>query len=393
LSHYTNGSGGHSDIQVKTEIPEPLYPDEGEEGDKPAPRVDIEMINLISDDEDEEPVDKSRKGKGKAVSNKGGLKPVRLHREEHKERVTMVNTEPAATSLPTEDEQPRGGEVRDAVPDNDPFTRKAILQGKTWQGVYQDDDAVQIKVEPSAAPVEQSMPQSPQFKRTARELAASTSKVDPPTSSKSKLRRKLITKEKKPVLQTEEDRAEYSRHLEDVAILADELGGLQTASKDKDGEGDIEMVAPEEDGQVKDKEGRLYLFQFPPILPPLYNPIKKEEDNAETTGAAAVLVEADLTSKDDEEIVVKTEPGNTFVADEEVVKEAGWIGKLVVRESGKVELSWGETGLELGRGVECEFLTTTVITDERDGEGKGEGMGMGRVMGKFVAVPDWAKML
>jgi DNA-directed RNA polymerase III subunit RPC4 len=169
---------------------------------------------------------------------------------------------------------------------------------------------------------------------------------------------------------------------------------------------------------IKDKEGRLYLFQFPPLLPPLVNNIKEdaEDGNGDMMQASATTSAAvpsiDLTQPDNElDVIVKAEEGLSIISPSkpELVMEEGFIGKLIVRRSGKVELDWGGTILKLGRGVESSFLTTTVIIDgppqqsqeEEAGLGlqrqsnlmTGTGTGMGKVMGKFVATPDFSKML
>lgn len=388
-------------IRIKEEIPEPIYPDEDETGYS-APRVDIEHINLVSDDEDEPPI--SGKGKGRAgvgsKKDKGGLRPVRLAREEHKERVTVVNTESSSGDL--ESKKPAPELVAARVDEESMFipqdveaenaAKKAFeLEGAPWNGVGGHDD-VQIKTEPG---LEDEIDDVPMAEApVADEAGMLIEKEEPPTPQKPKTRRKSSMKEKKPVLQTEEDRAEWERHKDDVRILAEELGGLQTA-----------LATEGEDAQVKDKEGRMYLFQFPPILPPLYNPVKKEEgeDDVEMIGTSAAPSKdaaIDLTKKTDP--AIKPDPeDNEFVVPGELISEAGYMGKLIVRESGKIELSWGGTSLALGRGADMEFLTTTMIIDGLEDEmsedmiGKvvGSGSGLGSIKGKFVATPDWDKML
>jgi DNA-directed RNA polymerase III subunit RPC4 len=83
------------------------------------------------------------------------------------------------------------------------------------------------------------------------------------------------------------------------------------------------------------------------------------------------------------------------------VTEEGFVGKLIVRKSGKVQLDWGGTLLELGRGVETDYLTTTMIVEGLGEEGSssnrsakpvGTGTGMGKVMGNFVLTPDFEAM-
>lgn len=381
--------------------------------------MDIEHINLLSDDEDEDDLVQygRTKGKGRAVSSKGGMRPVRLAREEHKERVTIVNTEPAATPVVKKDEdvaQEVDGEGlfvdHDLEAEESRKTQVEYLRdGKIWPGAQTDGLLVKPDPEPLPDTMDVDDPDKdikPRVKFTDSSGNASAVKT---RHSKSRSGRN-----KKPVLQTEEDKEEYLRHLEDVQILAQELGGLQTAlaSESADGLGnDAEL-----NGELKDKEGRLYLFQFPPILPPLRNPVKKEEDvdnDISMSGVEPVRIaggEVDLTKGDAEgDVEVKIEPGQgpVFKVAEDLVTEAGFIGKLVVRESGKVELNWGGTSLALGRGAEFDFLSTTLILDGMDEavpqggsnnaeaggrQLQGHGTGMGRVMGKFVATPDWSKL-
>jgi DNA-directed RNA polymerase III subunit RPC4 len=447
MSHYTGGGGGGGGSRIKSEVPEPVYPEEQEDGERAAPRVDIEHINLVTDDEgsDGEAGSNMRKGKGKAISSKGGLRPVRLHREEHKERVTILNTEPAATGVVAGE----GGKSEAPVEKdgtNNEDTKKILSTGpaaapaRKWHGAWKDADDEEEDNEPSLHIKPDPETPAPRISDVMEIDSASvtpavdshipvdSSVINDPTRTqspeaqkkKSKSQRKSSTKDKKPVLQTEEDKAEYARHLVDIQVLSDELGGLQTSTSGErgagDAEGDVEM-----ENQVKDKEGRLYLFQFPPILPPLRNPIKREEkkedvdmedvdlsqvpemDPSTTTGAGSSKKDGiDLTKAgiDQEETIIKNEPG-AFVIPAELITEEGFIGKLVVRKSGKVELNWGGTSLQLGRGAEFEFLTTTLIVEEdQGGENgvvgnsgrKGVGTGMGRVMGKFVATPDWSRL-
>ena len=213
---------------------------------------------------------------------------------------------------------------------------------------------------------------------------------------------------KQPILQTEEDRTEHARHLEDLRILARELGGVQTTStneKDAGTDLDGEWIAGQP--RVKDHEGRLYLFQFPPVLPSLVNKIKKED--ATDAGPELMEVEArpsnateaiDLTKPDPEEAVFIETPHGNFQVPPELVTEEGFVGKLIVRKSGRVQLDWGGTLLELGRGVETDYLTTTMIVKGLGEEGPsngsakpvGAGTGMGKVMGNFVLTPDFEAM-
>lgn len=353
-----------------------------------------------------------------------------------------MNTDPD-TKLPAakeadDEDTPMVDEQRSALP------QPQVVEEKEFKGVYQDlDDGVKIKSEPGLSePHREAIPDAPlkvpgspeDFKKRPQELASSPSAIDIETPEPNdealakvkvkKARRHSKKKDHKPVIQTEEDRAEYERHLEDVQILARELGGMQDRTRDNDG--DVAMEGAAEQEQGSQREGRLYLFQFPPVLPKLYNPLKedkpvakpdpkskshsnnekdKEMDkgakDAEMTGTNAkpkaqdgkeIKTEEDLPAakeKDEKEKVKKRE---------EVCTEEGYVGKLIVRESGKVELSWGGTSMVVGRGVDAGFLTMGVLVDKDEigagaNGGEGKALGMGKIMGKFVVTPDWEKMM
>jgi DNA-directed RNA polymerase III subunit RPC4 len=439
--------------QIKEEVPEPIYPEEQEVGDRPAPRVDIEQINLVTDDEDDLPEVSAigrNKGKGKMSTGKGGMRPVRLHRKEHKERVAIVNTDSAAEAIDDSTEKPTEapGAENMFLPEETGQPQTGFLrEGKKWMGAWRDEfeanNTPQVKHDPDVPPDTMDIDSDPDAIANTTDAPATAQPLpgsDPDSPSlerkqKAKILRP-VPKEKPPVLQTEEDKAEYMRHLEDVHILAQELGGLQRPSTTTDGDGviDVDVDMDDDAPRMKDKEGRLYLFQFPPILPPLRNVVKKEEladggegDMMHVDGATGGAGAVDLTVPENElDAAIKAETIedashiNTTSDShgvQQLVTEEGSIGTLVVRKSGKVELNWGGTILKLGRGAESEFLTTTMIIDEMMPEGQeeaaqGEGMAgmggtfgkkkelpvgvgsaMGRVMGKFVATPDWGVMM
>ncbi|RYO88076.1 hypothetical protein DL766_007104 [Monosporascus sp. MC13-8B] len=131
----------------------------------------------------------------------------------------------------------------------------------------------------------------------------------------------------------------------------------------------------------RDKDGRMYLFQLPPILPPLAKP---------SPDGGVQEAPIDVDSQHDEAPKVKREDG----AAGPLPEGGGYIGRLNVRRSGKVELDWGGTTLTLGNGTETEFLTTAVMLETREHPDNpealtGVGYGMGQVMGKFVLTPVW----
>lgn len=410
---------------IKTEILEPVYPDEEKDSGLPTPRVDVEHINLVTDDEedDDDPINTSTsKGKGRVSLNNRGMRPVRLYREEHKERVTIVNTEPAAAPLDRELHEfdvksHKDGRCRPThIADTRAISLSALHDSELQiehdpAPIYVPID-VDIHSNVASADIESKVPAERLIRDNGAAEASSKAKSKPKVSTKSSDTEKL------PVLQTEEDRAEYKRHLEDLQILARELGGLQTSSAlgdESTGTVDLDAQMNTSQAQVKDKEGRLYLFQLPPVLPPLHSNIKKEMDTMDSDiemmpveGAPTEMI--DLIKTDSDEVVIKIEPGQPHLqVTPKLITEEGVMGRLILRQSGKVELDWGGMILEIGRGAESHFLTTAAIVDsakekvQEDSFGvgfsrrattavRGTTIAMGRVMGKFVATPDWSKM-
>ncbi|KAH8805704.1 RNA polymerase III RPC4-domain-containing protein [Xylogone sp. PMI_703] len=409
----SQSQGGVSSFRTKTEPgfhgsshsgganlnADPQYP--GEE-DTAGDRVDIEYINLVSSDEgDDEATTAARlsKEKGKTASNKGGMRPVRLPRYEHKERVVNLVTSDSSAALPTTD-----GDVEELDMDtiNRKLQSKEIKPSRVWKGVY-DDDSVEVKAEEHGLPEDslhaiKSAPSSPERTRTSRAVAElPEQEEEEPVTSKAKSTRK---KDVKPIFQTEEDKAEYERRQLDLAVLTDELGNLQTAadqsSKGKDAAGDVDMDAENDEEAVDRREGRLYLFQFPPVLPRLHNSEKfkvkgKATDGEDVEMSGTSMSNAVDVTADGEEIVIKEEP-DVEQADDPLVPEEGFLGKMIVRESGKVEFDWGGNSMIVGRGFDASFLQTVVLTEFKDGEEEGAATGLGSLMGKFIVTPDFEKI-
>ncbi|KXX76515.1 DNA-directed RNA polymerase III subunit RPC4 [Madurella mycetomatis] len=137
------------------------------------------------------------------------------------------------------------------------------------------------------------------------------------------------------------------------------------------------------DGGASPLEGHMFLFQFPRILPPLKvasrdgdvasRPIKPEagdDDLKEADGGAG--------------------------EEEDGLEIGGYIGDLVVRKSGRVELSWGGLPLEAGPGVQANFLQTAVLIEDAETKPSdvsryaGAAYGMGKVQGSFALAPIWS---
>lgn len=167
-------------------------------------------------------------------------------------------------------------------------------------------------------------------------------------------------------------------------------------------------------------EGHMFLFQFPPILPPLHvvprdgtaaNPatVKPDPDEdvvMQNQPAASI----DLTQGDDnndKRSKVKQEADGDAAAEEAKKKadnsgrgeitEGGYLGNLIVRKSGRVELDWGGQRLEMMPGIQANFLSTAVLVERNDvkptdpSQMAGVAYGMGKIQGSFTLAPVWGE--
>ncbi|RMY81443.1 hypothetical protein D0861_08308 [Hortaea werneckii] len=413
------GSGGRSFGGVKME------PGSGEV--EMMPQVKIEEGEYISSDEDE-----AEQGMGRLnIDELGvidltaeeeedpsrGFAPVRLKREEHKERTVGVNVDEAEK----EDEKEKQGkektsEKRKGKQKQRPKDVEITGESEKYHGAYSSsEDEPVIKAEPTedderpdAPPAEvaeneshpQEPPSSPETKRKAKEKIKTGSR-----SAKAPTR---------PAYQTQEEIDEWNRQQDDLRILHSELGTLAVPPPPQpqptDQDGDAAMT----DGQqpaVEDKRAdKVYLFQFPPVVPDL-NPIKvKPDPEAAPSGAEGETMDVDNNNAQGPQI--KKDPAPVISEPNSTPRPphlaSGAVGKLRIHRSGKATLDWGGTALSVAMGTEASFLQDVVIASlpehkgEVNGEGNGGGgvneetgvaMAMGQVKGKFVVTPDWGEIL
>ncbi len=317
------GGGRPAKIKVEPQIPEYPWSDDEEVEKEEGRRIDIEEINLISDQEPDAEgfPNEDAKGKERQVTPRQpqmSFKPIRLDRKEHKERAVGVNTD--ASSLTSAELRRRAQEGRAAqgslflddeelvVPSTKNKARgkardvEFVRDERKWKGVYQDDDdsdaAPKVKEEPRdddamvvdevLATVVISPPKSPEavppepVEDTEMVEAASPSaqpREDPvpeTTQPKRRLPKRKIYRPLKPVLQTTEDHQEWDRGQRDNYKIGDTLieiaGGLDPPPEAADNQPDVDMDGPAE----KKAFGELFLFQFPPALPMLVDPAKEK---------------------------------------------------------------------------------------------------------------------
>jgi len=148
-------------------------------------------------------------------------------------------------------------------------------------------------------------------------------------------------------------------------------------------------------------DGHMFLFQFPGVLAPLTtatpgesnaatNLDPKEEGHGDvepTPPAKGPPANIDLTKTPD-----KVEDEDYDSEDDDagdVMVKGGFLGNLVVRKSGKVELSWGGSNLNVVHSEQPSFLRTVVLLQEDEngktqaGKPSGAAISMGKIQGSF----------
>lgn len=273
-------------------------------------RIDIERINLVSEDEVS---DEPSKGKGKArewIPKPPGIsfmRPIRIDRHDHEERIVSVNTE--ASSLTSAELRKRAkarGQAQGSLflpetlgPIEDRPTRgkgnargrdvEFVRDERKWQGVYQDEDDnsnYQVKQEPedddndvelddpslSSQTVTLDMlthDDTSRLKEDAAPVRPQPLTKSPSTGPQPKRRSKppggKAMRRRKPVLQTEEDHQEWQRYKRDILLLEDHLRMLNHDNQSRDLEVDSATIRDR-------KHNTVFLFQLPPTLPNIEDP-------------------------------------------------------------------------------------------------------------------------
>lgn len=272
--------------------------------------------------------------------------PVGIMRVEHKEEELKVAT---SAELEAEEQEDDDEELFVSAP---PKTKKDMEMADDSAEKPQDKD---LKIKPEPGTQDDVMdiddipkaPDSPELKK--KPLAADLEK-DAKAQAKEKKRERAL-----------QDPEAQAMAMDAAALLK----GLSL-----------------EDGAAAERDNKLFLFQFPPILPPL---VRVNKDGS-------AMVDSEDGQTVDGGVKIKAEPGTAAAGpvptSSLLPPGGGYIGRLNVRKSGKVELDWGGQLLDLGIATETDFLTTAIIVDEQENEaGQGTATGMGQIYGKFVATP------
>ena len=400
--------------------------------------VDIDQINLDSDGEGyDDSLEKKKKGKMPVADDTHGeksLRPIRVERHEHAERVVSVNMESSSS---------KSAELREKAQaqanDDDALFVPQEDEDEGADAAKKTEDQPRVKEEPSEDG-DQVMKDVP----AAEEAAATDDGLLPAQTVK--VRRKLskdlpAAKDPKGLLRTKEDIEEYERHEQDLEVIKDLLyveptepkektpqaekpaveegQEPETATEEKEGE---EKPAEEEDSMKDKLSGQLFLVQFPPMTPNLVVPTTaaagengrpSEAPATETTTTANPEPQpTELTVKREEgedtaEVIEDTtEQTPKLVTATDQQLPAGRVGKLNVHASGRVTMDWGGISFDLDKATDVDFLQEALIlstpqnqagmTEEEQkalNEEEKRVWAMGQLSGKFTVTPDWEKML
>lgn len=379
-------SSGKSAAPKKGDVVDIITDEEPDE----IPKRDIEQIWISSNEEEDIATSSKRKQKATPrLARAGiGLRPVRAPR--------TLKEEEADTAA---------------------SRRKPRALKKNDSEIYSLDDDVMEVDEPVHLVKEQ--PSSPEMRRRSLKKQASKGVRDP----------------KFAAAETIEERTERLRVVDDVQKLKDLFVGGQTMRNTA-----VEDAEAMEASLDSLDDGKLFLFQLPPLTPFLIDPSAipeepevKVEQSGDTRTATIPTTTIDATTgsevkKDPDAPATKTgkrgpEFDGLLTASEPQRLPSGIVGKLRVHKSGKVSLDWGGTDMEVRWGSEVGFLQDVVLVksgdehkgengagDDReededdvvggrrttDGATKAQGVGktyaLGQVRKKLVLVPDWVKL-
>jgi DNA-directed RNA polymerase III subunit RPC4 len=339
------------------------------------PRINADRLHANTPDEEYDSEDEAMMTALGART--ASILPMGIYRKEHKEEEVIV-----ATTAELEAAENATGEEESLWVDGEgPSDLQPVAQPE--EGVWDTDSKkpVVVKQEPGDEPMAMDVDVKP------AEEAETKPTVEP---------------KKKVLPQDTEEQMIQS----DLNLLVNELGAVSVSE-----DGDTKTEGP------ANKDGRLYLFQFPPVLPPLKpeavpqpkSKVKTEPEQANILDSIASAKDAtpvDLTQdgpaaegdedEDDEAAREREELEKSHGFMSELLSKGGMVGKLVVRKSGRVELDWAGRTLEMSPAAGMNFLTTAVIVEQSDekpqaGVVGGDSVGMGKIMGRFLLAPIWGE--
>ncbi|QKX57918.1 uncharacterized protein TRUGW13939_05038 [Talaromyces rugulosus] len=361
-------------------------------------RTSIDQINLDRDGDDEDEVDK--KGKKAVRSSRPtyrGPLPIRVIRHEHEERVVGVNTEASSST---------SAELRREAKEKD-------QQGDTDGGLFVPQDTEEQKgpaVKPEPAEEDVSMSDLPP-------AHVDDDDENPLPEQTTKARKTVTIKDPRSLLRTREEIEEFSRHNEDLEMMreiltleeAERTPAKPSETADTETDGASEPKEETEDEKLADEKnaGKLFLIQFPPLTPNLVIPGEEGTDNQNDTNDDVMITHSN-TRTDQPKVKVENEDADSkdhikqpskLVTAVEKQLPAGRVGRLNLHKSGKVTLDWGGISFELDKGADVNFNQEALIASTpatgatADELEEKQVWAMGELSGKFIASPEWNRLL
>lgn len=348
--------------------------------------------------------------------------PVRLWREEHKDRTIGLSVEEELAhegDEPTENvasEKKKGKQrVRDLEvtgaterPKRPTAYSSSDTEGEPHikEEPLDDDSTRPTTPEPPPAPADGTITSplsSPESRRKAKEKIKSTADAARADEEDD------FTQPEPPKFQTQAEKDEWERRYDDLKDIRNELGRLvpKTAT-DADGDAAMTENTPGLErikAQQKTREEHVYLFQFPPVLPDLTAATVKPDPDTIRVAHPDDPEPMDVDAKQPTQEAAKDAKKDDTQTGGQPKLPAGAVGKLRVHKSGKTTLDWGGTSLVLGMGAEATFLQNIMIAKmpekkpvddaaaASDDQEPAVGMGMGQIRSKFVVTPDWDEIL
>ncbi|KAJ5165981.1 hypothetical protein N7492_006277 [Penicillium capsulatum] len=386
--------------------------------------ISIDQMNLYSDDDDE---DMDIKGK-KAMRTRGGdrgLRPVRVERHEHEERVVSVNMESSSSKAAeirqaAEDEQ--AANTSDNIP-AEPIPEEPRVKPEP----IDDDDTPMVDVAPPQTDDDGFLPD--QKVRVRRKVSDPKSVEEPVVVERETQKPKA--RDPRDLLRTKEEIDEYERHIQDLDHVRNLLyyeeppaeapkpatesttEATETATSPGPETAAEEEPTDEEEKPVNEKLlGQLFLMQFPPMTPNLVVPGSTGNAPAADATDATTSTEPHAqdqikTERNDDEVQVAEdaaqpeEPSHVITATTDWSLPAGRAGKLHVHKSGRVTMDWGGISFELDRAAAVDFAQEALIVSAPEDEGLDappeesvqHAWSMGQLSGKFTVTPNWDQML
>ncbi|KAJ5433406.1 uncharacterized protein N7458_012562 [Penicillium daleae] len=395
--------------------------DSDEEDDYDGLRVSIDRIGLESEEEEDE--EDSRQIKGKMpIRSREGLRPVRVTRLQHEERVISVNME--SSTARTEEIRQKAEEAKaaatQAVVEEPHVKAEPVEDGDTpMADVPHDDDGF--------------LPT--QKVRVRRKVSSPRDLATPePVQSEPEVVEALepvkVPRDPRELLRTREEIDEYDRHLEDLnhvrkLLYYEEVQKTTETSPTEpptaDGESAPEPTTETQDENENEDEdededettnqallGQLFLMQFPPMTPNLTLPDASTTQPSSTDtpdNQPARQTEPEVKPEgDDVQVIDDTTPDTPKVitAATDWALPAGRVGKLNVHKSGRVTLDWGGISFDLDRATAVDFVQEALIVssppEAEDGapprdDSENRVWSMGQLCGKFTVMPNWDEML